>query len=247
MDANMDLSGEILSEVSDALAYTAPEEKHEPVTCMIEHTLLPEHLADYADQHGNLQSAQKADEKDLVTLRARHHSVARLLAEGVPEGVVAQMCGYEASYVSTLKNTPAMVELISFYRGPKNETAAAIGEKLRRLGDMSIDLIEKKLEEEGTKASLTELAGVAKLGFDRSGHGPSSTVHNIEEHRIVGAEELLELNREARRRNAPRIVDVSAVRSVLPPPQEKQNDQPGTTVERVPDPDSAGDSDNPVP
>ncbi|HET7713668.1 MAG TPA: hypothetical protein VFK94_05190, partial [Patescibacteria group bacterium] len=165
----------------------------------------------------------KADEKDVQALRARHHGVARLLAEGVPEGVVAELSGYTPAYLSTLKNNPAMVQLIEFYRQPKTEIARLMGEKLRVLADASIDEMMKRLAEDASKIGFSELATAAKLGFDRSGNGPNSTVTNINEHRIVASEELVELQREARRREASRIVDVSVVRDALPAPEEKDS------------------------
>jgi hypothetical protein len=216
----MSLESDILSQAGDLLELSAMPEKKEPVTCVVEFSLLPEHLADYVDQHGKLASAQKGDEKDVQALRARHHGVARLLAEGVPEGVIAEMTGYTAAYISTLKNTPAMIDLVAFYRSPKNETAKVIGERLRTVADMSLELIEQRLETKGGEISISELTAVSKLGFDRSGHGPQSTVHNIEEHRLVMPEELVELSRNARARDRSKIVDVSAVRGVLPSPEK---------------------------
>jgi len=237
MDNYMDLDqADIISEVGDVLAMTGEPEKRQPVTCVVEYALLPEHIVDYADQHGNLASTQKAEEKDVQTLRAKHHGVARLLAEGVPEGVIAEMSGYDRAYLSTLKNNPSMIELVAFYRSPKNETAKIIGEKLRTVADMSLDVIQQRLETKASEISITELTAVSKLGFDRSGHGPQSTVHNIEEHRLVMPEELQELNREARRRDQGRIVDVAAVRNVLLPAPEEHNDEGQS------DTDSAGSS-----
>ena len=212
----MEQSVDLLSAVGEALAMSAEPEEAAPVTACIEFALLPEHLADYADGHGNLASTQKSDEKDVQALRARHHGVARLLAEGVPEGIVAEMSGYTAPYISTLKNNPAMIQLIEFYRSPKTDAAKIIGEKLRVSADMSLDLIRQKMEDEPDKITISELTAVAKLGFDRSGNGPNSTVTNVQEHRLVASEEVLELSRSARRAERARIVDVEAVRSVLP-------------------------------
>lgn len=218
----MDLSGEIFSEIGDVLAASAEPDKKIAVTCIVEHALLPEHLADYATEHGQLATTQKADEKDVQALRARHHGVARLLAEGVPEGVVAELSGYDPAYLSTLKNNPAMIQLIEFYRQPKTEIARVMGEKLRVLADASVDEMMKRLAEAPEKVGFSELATAAKLGFDRSGNGPNSTITNVNEHRIVASEELIELQREARRREVSRIVDVSVVREALPAPEKDE-------------------------
>lgn len=212
----MDLGQEIVSDVGDVLSYSAEPEGKTFVTCTVEYALLPEHLADYADQHGKLTSTQKSDEKDVQSLRARHHGVARLLAEGVPESIVAEMSGYDAAYISTLKLSPAMIQLIEFYRAPKTDAAKMVAEKLRVIADMSIEHIRKKLEEKGDDLTISDLTAVAKLGADRSGNGPNSTVTNVQEHRLVADDEMKELMRTTRARERSRIVDVEAVRSVLP-------------------------------
>lgn len=225
----MEQSVDLISQVGEALALSAEPESQGPVTCTIEFALLPEHLADYADGHGNLATTQKSDEKDVQALRARHHGVARLLAEGVPEGVVAEMSGYTAPYISTLKNNPAMIQLIEFYRSPKTDAAKLIGEKLRVMSDMSINQIADRLETQADKITVSELTAIAKLGLDRSGNGPNSTVTNVSEHRLVASEEVIELARSARRVERARIVDVEAVRSVLPrkEPSDEQARLPG--------------------
>lgn len=221
----MEQSVDLMSAVGEALALSAEPEQQLPVTCTIEYALLPEHLADYADGHGNLATTQKSDEKDVQALRARHHGVARLLAEGVPEGVVAELSGYTGAYISTLKNNPAMIQLIEFYRSPKTDAAKLIGEKLRIMSDMSINQITEKLSTEPDKVTLSELTAIAKLGLDRSGNGPNSTVTNVSEHRLVASEEVMELARSARRTERARIVDVEAVRSVLPPKEPSDGPQ----------------------
>lgn len=238
----MSLQEDILSQVGEALLSTAEPEQRLPVTCVIEHSLLPEHIADYADQHGNLATAQKSDEKDLSKLRARHHGIARMLAEGVPEGVVAEMNGITGPYLSTLKNTPSMIELINFYRQPKTDVAKLMGHKLRILADRSADEIMKRLEgDKAGEVSISELAAVAKLGFDRSGNGPNSTVTQVEEHRLVASEELLELAREARRRDAARIVDAESVRHILPKGEASEPSGPEGKPQ-LPNPDTDRDS-----
>lgn len=229
----MDHSPDLISQVGEALALSAEPAEKGPVTATIEFALLPEHLADYADGHGNLASTQKSDEKDVQALRARHHGVARLLAEGVPEGVIAEMSGYTGAYISTLKNNPAMIQLVEFYRSPKTDAAKMIGEKLRVVADMSINQIAARLDdaEEAKKVTLSELTAVAKLGLDRSGNGPNSTVTNVQEHRLVASEEVMELSRSARRTEKTRIVDVEAVRSVLP--SKEPVDEPRALPGRV--------------
>lgn len=211
---------EFLDQISDDFQRAMEQGSSAPtpaVTVTVERALLPEDIRAYIDGSGKLETAQKADEKDVRTLRARHHGVARLLAQGVPEGIVADMCNYTPQYLSVLKQNPSMIELIEHYRGPNNEAAKLIGEKLRTVGTMALERLEDRIEND--ELDDFALLQAAKLGFDRSGHGPQSSVHSVTEHRVVMPEELLRLSKEARRRDASHIVSVEAVRAVLPAPQ----------------------------
>lgn len=215
---------DFLDQISDDFAAALEGAGSAPpaVTVTVERALLPEDLRDYISESGKLETAQKADEKDVRVLRAKHHSVARLLAEGVPEGIVADMCGYTGSYISVLKQNPSMIELIEHYRGPNNTAAKAIGEKLRTVGTMALERLEDRIE----KDELDDFAllQAAKLGLDRSGHGPQSSVHNVTEHRVVLPEELVRLSRDARKRDSDLIVPVHEVRQVLPARQNLLED-----------------------
>lgn len=59
---------------------------------------------------------EKSARPVIQKLRESHHIVARLLASGLSLNEVAVEVGYSVSRVSTLKNTPAMQELIAKYR-----------------------------------------------------------------------------------------------------------------------------------
>lgn len=182
------------------------------VTCTIEFVLEPEHLAEYAEASGGLTTTVKSDEKDVQVLRARHHSVARLLAAGLPEGIVAELTEFSAGYISTLKNNPSMAQLIEHYRAGPTAAAEAIAERLRSVGTQAL----ARLENEIGKLDYNQLLGLAKLGFDRSGHGPQSELAVKREVRIFDIAELAKLALEARRRQSDRIIPLSDLRKALP-------------------------------
>lgn len=211
----MDALHDSISEgLGDALQI-AGQRKVPIVTCTIEDVLQPEDISEYISAEGSLP-AQKAAEKDLQSLRARHHSVARLLAAGLPEGVVAELTGFTASHLSVLKNNPSMIELIALYRAPGNHAAELIAEKLRTLGSAAID----RLMDEMPDLGHNELIQVAKLGADRSGNGPQSKVDVAHTHMLE--EGLVQkLAQDARRRNESKIIDISAVRKQLPSGEQK--------------------------
>jgi hypothetical protein len=183
------------------------------VTATVLDVLTEADLAAYCEKAGNLPTTQKSHEKDIGSIRARHHQVARLLALGLPESVVANLTGYQAATLSTLKQSPSMLELIEHYRAPGDNAVKVMGEKLRLLADMSLEALIAKAEL--GELTAQELLAAAKLGADRSGNGPMSKVdvdvtHALDEG-LVSA-----LAATARKRNESRIIDVSAVRKALP-------------------------------
>lgn len=208
-----------LENISEAVGSLLAEEASERVplvTCTVERPLGPEDLAEYIGAAGQLQTTQKSDEKDIQVLRARHHSVARYLAMGISEGVVAELTGFTPSYLSTLKNNPSMLELIAHYRAPSTSITQEISEQLRTAGVSALMSLIEDLAQ--GRVDINQKIQIAKLGVDRSGNGPSSTQHNINETRIVDVAEVAKLALEARRREDGRIIDINEVRKLLPAP-----------------------------
>jgi hypothetical protein len=210
-DATSRLLDDLSDDLSDALSKSDPHRKTPSVTCTIEKVLDEEDIAEYLQASGSMQTVQ---EKDVQVLRSRHHSVARLLAAGVPEGIVADITGFTGSHIKTLKNSPSVQQLIEFYRAPGDNTAKTIGENLRLVADMSIERLKDAVV--ANELDPNVLLALAKLGLDRSGHGPQSTVHNINENRVIDVAELARLNLEARERNMDLLVPVQEVRKALP-------------------------------
>jgi hypothetical protein len=206
----MDLmTEEISAELGNALGSKVPV-----VTCTVEEVLQPEHIAEYLSKCGQLETTQKSDDKDVATLRARHHSVARLLATGMPEGTIADLTGFDNAYISVLKNNPSMVELVNHYRSPNNAVVEVIAERLRTVGHAALERLMQEVPDMDHHA----LIATAKLGVDRSGNGPMSKVAHEHTH-ILDPEKIAKLAESARVTNAERIVSVSAVRKLLPAPR----------------------------
>lgn len=159
------------------------------------------------------------DPSDLKKIRERHQSVARMMASGLTQRMVAKLCGYTESYLSILLNNPAMQELIELYRIQAGSAAQLIGEKLRSVGLKAVEKLEAKIEAD--ELNNNELLGAAKLGLDRGGHGPQSKQHVVREEHVFDHTELAARNRAARARDAQRIVPASEVRGALPAPKEQ--------------------------
>lgn len=215
----MNLEENILEGIGEEIA-AASSDRVPIVTCTVEDILHEADLAEYCQRSGNLP-AVKSDEKDLSTLRARHHQVARLLATGLPEGVVAELTGYQVSTVSTLKQSPSMLELIAHYRMPGDNATKEIAEKLRLVGDMSLERLIAKIEAD--EMDNNQLLAAAKLGVDRSNNGPMAKFEHTHVHGL-DENQMRRLNDSARKTNAGRIIDIQAVRQSLPAPPESKAD-----------------------
>jgi len=217
---------DFLAELTEAFAATLDAEPQPKtpalVTAQIERGLLPEDVRRYMDEHGNLTTTVKAEQKDIRLLRERHHSVARLVAEGVPQEVVAAITQYTAPYISTLLQAPAMVQLVEHYRSNGNAAAQHIGENLRVVAGMSLERLREKVEMD--QLSNNELLAAAKLGYDRSGHGPSSSLHAIHEHHLVPPEEIAARHAAAKLRDKEYIIHPEQVRPALQLPAPNEAD-----------------------
>lgn len=115
----------------------------------------------------------------LKRLGDRHHALARCLASGMSERDAAIACGYVQSRVSVLKSDPAFQELLAFYREDTDRAYRDMHERLAGLSRDAVDELHSRLEEdmvaEEKKISVGHLLEIAKMGADRTGHGPSSS------------------------------------------------------------------------
>lgn len=149
-------------------------------------------------------------------IREKWHSVARLMASGLNNRMVASVSGYTEAYLSTLTNNPAFQEILRLYSSTSGAatTAQIINEQLRSLGLRSVEILGEKLES-GDEISVQDAIAIAKLGLDRSGHGPSSTLTTTAETHIIDHAELKRLEADARSASAGYIVPVSRIRQNL--------------------------------
>jgi hypothetical protein len=187
------------------------------VTCTIEGILDEADLRELA-LSGTVDNTVESedDPTDLKRIKEKHHSVARMIAGGLNQRMVSQLCGYTESYLSILLNNPAMQELVELYRIQNGGGAALITEKLRTVGLKALEQLEEKLADNGLNNQ--ELLATAKLGLDRGGHGPQSKQHVVTENHLFDHTELEKRNAAARNRDSKRIVPSSEVRAALAPP-----------------------------
>lgn len=115
----------------------------------------------------------------LKRLGDRHHALARCLASGMSDSDSALACGYVGSRVSILKQDPAFKELLEFYREDTDRQYRDMHERLAGLSRDAADELHVRLEDdmqaEDKKISVGQLLEIAKMGADRTGHGPQSS------------------------------------------------------------------------
>lgn len=115
----------------------------------------------------------------LKRISERHHALARLLAQGTPPGEAGIITGYDASRVSILQADPSFKELVVFYRQDVNREAADLRKEMFGLSVDATRALRDRLEDSIEDFSVGQLLEVAKMGADRTGHGPSSTTTNL--------------------------------------------------------------------
>lgn len=194
-------------------------------TCTIEGALEEEDLRQLLLSPSDVAPSEE-DPSDLKKIKEKHHHVARLIADGLSQRLVANICGYTETYISILLNSPAMQELVELYRIQNGKATQVAIEKLKTVGLKALEQLDEKLE--AKELNNNELLQAAKLGLDRSGHGPTSTHKIAAETHVFDHAKLAELNAKARRENAEYIVPQDDVREnlkALPPPSEDEEEK----------------------
>lgn len=146
-----------------------PEAK---VSAMIVRPLVPSDLEALALLKGSKTPPLKK-------LRDSHHSLARLIAQGLPGATIAAITGYTESRISTLKSDPAFQDLVAFYR--KN-VESAFADLQERMSDLSLDVVQElreRFEDDPESFSTDQIMDMLKTFADRTGHGPQAKNLNI--------------------------------------------------------------------
>lgn len=142
-------------------------------------------------------------------LRARHHTLARLIAQGTSVPDCSAITGYSGSRISILLGDPTFTELVSYYAGLVEEKYLDTHARLGELTTDAAELLRERMEDPETAKAITvgQLTEIIKLGADRTGFGPTTTQNtNV----TVGFASRLE---EARKRVAQRTLELSAEKS----------------------------------
>lgn len=124
----------------------------------------------------------------LGQIRASHHELARLLAQGTNQVNAGLIVGYSQSYISVLKSDPAFKELLAHYQSERESLFIDTLERMRGLGFRALEELEQQLEEAPEKWSRRELMEMADLmlvrpqaalrGQQQGANGPTTVLIN---------------------------------------------------------------------
>ncbi len=117
----------------------------------------------------NTVPLEPTEYNQLKSLRATHHSLARLLASGVRPQDAAQITGHSVQRVYMLQNHDrSFIELIEFYKEKIEEQFVDTHARLAILGLATIEELQERLEVSPGKFTNNELFKMAEMLFDRS-------------------------------------------------------------------------------
>jgi len=111
-------------------------------------------------------------------MRDSHHALARAVASGMDQVEASRITGFSQGYISDLTNNdPAFGELLAYYRKETDKEHADLRERLTVLAlDISQEIADR-IREAPETFSNGDLRQFLTALADRTGHGPSSTVH----------------------------------------------------------------------
>ena len=132
-------------------------------------------------------------------IRDVHHQIARMLAAGFKNVEISQVTGITPQRVTQLKNDPAFIELLEFYRDNESEVFADLISRIKNLSTDALDKLHERIVEDPNQVTTRELIEVVKAGYDRSGHGPQSKVEHtgqvLNKHEIAEIKQAVDLQR----------------------------------------------------
>lgn len=103
-------------------------------------------------------------------LRAPHHTLARLVAEGKRHPECAVVTGYTVEYIVMLERDPAFQELVAYYKENVSAVYLNVHERLASLGAMAMEIIQERMTDPEKVKTMTtgQLREIMNDALDRS-------------------------------------------------------------------------------
>lgn len=177
--------------------------------------------------------AQPRPTNSLKRLRDTHHRVARAVAAGLRNHVVAEVTGYTVQRVSMLMNDAAFMELVAHYRAMINaefvDAADPVIDYMRTNAMKAAAMLSDKLDEamdNGEFLPTRDLLGIQELGFDRTGYGKVNKNVNVNVDFAANLEAMRKRAAEVERKRAAKSPVIEAHVPPAPAPQSPQGGGP---------------------
>ena len=104
----------------------------------------------------------------LVKIRASHHRIAQLIAEGRRHTEIALICGISPQRISQLTADPAFQELMAFYVSEQQKVFVDHQQRLADLGTTALEELRDRLETSPEQFKTRELLDIVGNTYDRS-------------------------------------------------------------------------------
>lgn len=139
-------------------------------------------------------------------LRATHHRMAQLIANGMNEQVAAKLCNYDPMYISRLKDNDLFRGLLEHYERERDESWADFNNVAADLSLNALGRLAEVLEDQPEKFTPSALLETIKVLRDYSGNAPVTKSQNVNVNIDLG-----ERLRAARERANSAIIEAQAL------------------------------------
>lgn len=156
----------------DLDAITSPGRRVVPIHAVVVRELRP---ADFV----MLAENRSVKPIPIAKITDRHHSAARLIAQGFTNAQVAAQLGYTESRLSILKKNDLFRELLELYRSDADVIFAETTGQMAGLSKDAVLEIRDRLEDDPSQFTIKELRETAIAFGDRTGNGPTSQQINV--------------------------------------------------------------------
>jgi hypothetical protein len=129
-------------------------------------------------------------------LRASHHRLAQLLAQGIKDVEVSRITGYSQSRISILKNDPSFRELLANYKETVADAFSETVEKMKHVTDDALDIIHERLLDEPESFGNGLLIDLITKTGDRAGYAPVQ--RTVSTHVNMTAQEIYDIKNKVR-------------------------------------------------
>ena len=135
--------------------------------------------------------APRAGVPTIADLKASHHRVAQLIAQGLPRPTVALRSGYSTGHIAHLEKNPAFRALVEHYMDVVELEFVDVIERMRDVGIEALDRLKAQLVDDERDFSVRELNEIigtnlvqpmmaqakAAAGAGAGGNAPVPSIH----------------------------------------------------------------------